>query len=116
MEYKLILKELEENYGWTDTKEFTKMQKELVMDVAKIISSQFEPPVSQKTADEFRKLAENTYVELASELIRLAGEDKEKAKKTMEFMKARGFDNEDMQIIPILEKALWKAYNSRFSL
>lgn len=37
MEYKLILKELEENYGWTGTKEFTEMQKELVNDVAKIV-------------------------------------------------------------------------------
>lgn len=51
MEYKLILKELEENYGWNGTKEFTEMQKELVTDVAKIVSSQLEPLVMQKIAD-----------------------------------------------------------------
>jgi len=55
MEYKLILKELEENYGWTGTKEFTEMQKELVNDVAKIVSNQLEKlgykePVSQPGA------------------------------------------------------------------
>jgi len=57
MEYKLILKELEKNYGWINTKEFTKMQKELVNDVAKIISSQIEPPINNAKIWWFMELA-----------------------------------------------------------
>lgn len=55
MEYKLILKELEENYGWTGTKEFTEMQKELINDVAKIISNQVDKPVSDDFAELYWK-------------------------------------------------------------
>lgn len=60
---------------------------------------------------EFRELAEKVYTEIAFEIIRLAGENEDEAKKIIESMKMRGFDNEDLQLIPILEKALWRAYN-----
>lgn len=50
MEYKLILRELEENYGWTGTKEFTEMQRELICDVDKIVS-RVELPVKVNFAD-----------------------------------------------------------------
>ena len=58
MGYKLILKELEKNYGWINTKEFTKMQKELVNDVAKIISSQIEPPIKSANGDIIKAINE----------------------------------------------------------
>jgi len=58
MKYKTILKKLEEDYGWSSTKEFTEMQKELVEDVAKIVSSQLEPPVQPEIVDTIKQLRE----------------------------------------------------------
>jgi len=73
--------------------------------------------VMPKIADnKFRELAEKTYLELAEDLIQMAGVDKKKARETRLIMIKAGFDNEDLQIIPIIERALWKAYNSNFSV
>ena len=42
-----ITKELEENYGWTDTKDLNVMQIELIEDVEKIVRSRVEALFSQ---------------------------------------------------------------------
>lgn len=89
-------------------KELNKKLNELV--------GQIEPLVIQKPADKFRLLAQETYLELAEDLIQMAGVDKKKARETRLIMMKAGFDNEDLQIIPIIERALWKAYNSRFAV
>ena len=80
-------------------------------------SGQADLLVMPKIADnKFRELAEKTYLELAEDLIQMAGIDKKKARETRLIMMKAGFDNEDLQIIPIIERALWKAYNSNFSV
>ena len=93
MEYKLILKELEENYGWTGTKEFTEMQKELVTDVAKIVSGQLEPLVMPKfTASEetiIKALLVSKMIEFVAtmdEHIFMDDKEKERLQKQLDYM------------------------------
>lgn len=51
MKYEEIIKKLETDFGWTMTMAFDDMHKELIMDVAKIVSSQIEPLVMPKIAE-----------------------------------------------------------------
>lgn len=72
--------------------------------------------VEEKERKGIRLLAEQTYSKLAVEFMVLAGYEREQVKHLSSlYARKKGFDNEDLQVIPLLESALWEARNSNFT-
>lgn len=115
-----ILININDGYSLDELKEYCNNELEKLQSADRA-SGQAETQVMPKIADTkekegIRRLAEITYSQLAVEFMVMAGYKREKVEylKSL-YARKEGFDVEDMQIIPIIEKALWEAKNSNFS-